>query len=152
MEASNLSQAGSQAGSHLPPGEGSSLAAGSQTSQAAGRLVTPLSSKEGDSPVAPQAPQAGTNLPPAVKVPGQTGNILGTQLGKGPSRLPRGTTLPPRQTELVPGTATPHLTPLIGSLKGLPQKTLTLSGSLTYPTNLWQQHKCLFWLKDPTLW
>ena len=45
-----------------------------------------------------------------------------------------------------------HLTPLIGSLKGLPMKTPTLSGSLTYPTNLWHQHKGLFCLKDPTLW
>ena len=81
-------------------------------------------------------PLLGKTLPKqvsqAVKVPGQAG----TQLGKGPSRLPRGTALPPRQTVLVPRIAIPHLTPLIGSLKGLPQKTLTLSGSLTYPTNL----------------
>ena len=85
-------------------------------------------------------PLLGKTLPKqvsqAVKVLGQAGNTLGAQPGKGPSRLPRGTALPPRQTVLVPGVATPHLTPLIGSLKGLPQKTPTLSGSLTYPPNL----------------
>ena len=85
----------------------------------------------------------------AVKVLGQAGNTPGIQPGKGSSRLPRGTALPPRQTVLVPGKAILHLTPLIGFPKGLPQKTPTLSGSLTYPENLWHQHKGLFWLKDP---
>ena len=66
----------------------------------------------------------------AVKLLGQAGKAPGIQPGKGPSRLPRGTVLPPRQTVLVPGMAISHLTPLIGSLKGLPQKTPTLSGSL----------------------
>ena len=43
-------------------------------------------------------------------------------------------------------------TPSVGSPKGLLMKNLTLSGSLTFPTNLWPQLKGLFWLKDPTLW
>ena len=148
-----------QAGSYFPgrhsasSGEGSNLSglsgrlspssqgrkqflAGSQASQVAGRPVTPLSPEEGGSPAASPASLLGETPPKqvsqAVKLPGQAG----IQLGKGPSRLPRVTALPPRQTVLVPGIATPPLTPLIGSLKGLPQKTLTLRGSLTYPTNL----------------
>ena len=40
----------------------------------------------------------------------------------------------------------------IGFPKGLLIKNLTLSGSLTYPANLWPQLKGLFLLKDPTLW
>ena len=154
-EGSNPSQAGSQAfqavtskpGTHLSPREGSSSAAGSQASQAsqvAGRLVTSPSPKEGGSLAASPASQAGAHLPPAgetlpkqvrqaVKLLGQAGNTPGNQPGKGPYRLPRGTKLHPRQTVLVPGMAIPPLTPLIGSLKGLPWKSPTLSGSLTYP-------------------
>ena len=66
-------------------------------------------------------------------------------------RLPRGTALPPRQTALTPGKATPPLPSPVGFPKGLLMKNLTLSGSLTYPANFWPQLKGLFLLKDPTL-
>ena len=156
-EGSSLCQAGSQAsqasqtvtsqpGAHLPRREGSSLA--SQASQA-GRPVTSPSLEEGGL-VASSASQAGAHLPSAgesssqagnnppqvrqaVKVLGQGGKFPGAQLGKG---LPRRTALLPRQTVLVPRKTISLLTPLPGSPKGLPWKTLTLSGSLTYPANL----------------
>ena len=86
-EASNLSQAGSQAGSQLPSGEGSSLVAGrqaSQASQAVGRLVTPLSPKEGGSLVASPASQTGVHLPPARVNSSQAGQLgsQGTRSGR----------------------------------------------------------------------
>ena len=173
-EGSSVSQAGSQAsqavtsqpGAHLLPGKGSSLAAGSQApqaSQVAGRPVTSPSPKEGGSLVVSPASQAGTHLSPAEENSSQAGQAS-SQVTRSGMQHPRhsarqralqafqGIALPPRQTVLVPGMAIQHLTPLIGSLKGLPQKTPTLSGSLTYPANLWHQHKGLFWLRDPTLW
>ena len=39
-------------------------------------------------------------------------------------------------SDWLPREVTQQLTPLIDSLKSLPQKTLTLSGSLTFPANL----------------
>ena len=44
-------------------------------------------------------------------LPRQAGRQLGIQLGAGPSRLPKGTVLPPRQTALVPRKATHPLPP-----------------------------------------
>ena len=70
-EGSSVSQAGSQAvtsqaGTHLPSGETSSSP---QASQVAGRLATPPSPKEGGSPVASPASQAGNS-----SQAGQSGN------------------------------------------------------------------------------
>ena len=56
--ATQATQAGRQAGAHLPPKEGSSLVASQ-----AGRLVTSLSPKEGGSLVASSASWAGAHLP-----------------------------------------------------------------------------------------
>ena len=66
-----------QAGTHLPPGEGSSLVAsqvgsqGSQASQAAGRPVNSSSPKEGGSLVAFQASQVGSQASQASQVVGR---------------------------------------------------------------------------------
>ena len=80
-------------------------------------------------------------LPP----PGQVGKALGTPPGINPLNLP----LRPAQP---PGKVPPPPHPPVAPAKVLPRKNLTLSGSLTFPTNLWPQHKGLFWLKGPTLW
>ena len=71
----------------------------------------------------------------AIKL-GQADRALGILPGIGHPRLPRGTALPPRQTVLTPGKATPTLPSPVGFPKGLLMKNLTLSGSLTYPANL----------------
>ena len=86
----------------------------------------------------------------AIKL-GQAYRVLGILLGIGHPRLPRRTVLPPRQTVLTPEKATPPLPSPIAFPKGLLMKNLTLSGSLTYPANLWPQLKGLFLLKNPTL-
>ena len=119
----------------------------SQVSQAAGRPVTPLSPKEEGSPVASPASQAGTHLPPAGENSSQAGQSgsKGTRSGRQHPRCSaRQRALQASQGNNTASQAdsagtwdsnpTPH--PLIGSLKGLPQKTLALSGSLMYPTNL----------------
>ena len=134
-------QAASQAGVHLPPGEGRNSAI---TQVIPPLLVTVLPPRQAVRP--PHIPLLGkvlskqaTTSPQvrqAVKLLGQAGKTPGIQPGKGPSRLPRGTALPPGQTVLVPRKATSHLIPQIGFPKGLPQKTPSQSGSLTYPTNL----------------
>ena len=130
--ASQASQAGAllppkegrrQAGALLPPGKGISLAP-SPASQACTHLP----------PAGENSSQAGNNPPQvrqAIKLLGQAGITPGAQPGKGPSRVPRVSTLLLRQAALAPRMPISHLTSPIGSLKGLPQKTPTLSGSLT---------------------
>ena len=76
---------------------------------------------------------------------GQAGRVIGTPPGTSLHSLPR-------RPEQPPGKATLHPHPPVGPTKVLQMKNLTLSGSLTFPTNSWHQLKCLFWLKDPTLW
>ena len=63
----------------------------------------------------------------AIKL-GQAGKASGILPGIGHPRLPRGTALPPRQTALTPGKATPTLPSPVGFPKGLLMKNLTLSG------------------------
>ena len=131
----------SQAGTLLPSGEGSTPAItqafpsspGDGASSQAGSEVTThtLLGK-----VLPKQVTPSSQVRQAVALLGQAGKIPGPQPGKRLSRLPGETALPPRQAVLVPGKAIPHLIPLIGFLKGHPQKILTLRGSLTFPTNL----------------
>ena len=80
----------------------------------------------------------------AIKL-GQSGKALGGLPGIGHPRLTR-------RIALSPGKTTSTLPPPVGFPKGLLMKNLTLSGSLTFPTNLWPQLKGQFWLKGPTLW
>ena len=149
------SQAGRQAGSHLPRD--------SATSQAVS-AVSPNSphsqenlSHEGSSLVSSQAGrQSGTHLPREIATsqeasasshnilsgqgpswagnnpPTQAGRQLGTQLDSGP-HAPQGNSATPQASSASSqeGTPSPNRLP-----KGLPQKNLTLSGSLTYPANL----------------
>ena len=100
----------SQAIAHLPLGEGSSI------SQATAHL--PL----GKVTVLPR------QVNQAIKL-GQSGKALGSLPGIGHPRLPRRIALSPRKT-------TSPLPPPVGFPKGLLMKNLTLSGSLTFPTNL----------------
>ena len=72
------------------------------------------------------------------------GKVAGNPQGKGPPR-------PPRRVILPPGKAITPLPPPLGIPRVLLKKNLTLSGSLTFPTNPWHQLKGLFWLKGPTL-
>ena len=117
-EGSNLAaqatQSGRQAGVHLPHGEMKQFISGRQSiSYFPGRHSPSLWGREQfiSGRCSPSPCWGKLFQSRSVKVPGQAGNILGAQLGKGPSRLPRGTALPPRQTVLVPGIATPHLPP-----------------------------------------
>ena len=64
----------------------------------------------------------------AIKL-GQSGKALGSLSGKGHPKLPR-------RIALSPGKTTSPLPPPVGFPKGLLMKKLTLSGSLTFPTNL----------------
>ena len=126
---------------HLPPGEGSnsSLACsqssallpsreGSSSSQAIAHL--PLG--EGSSisqATAHLPPGEGNSSPRQVNQAIKLGKALGSLPGIGHPRLPRKIALSPRKT-------TSPLPPPVGSPKGLLMKNLTLSGSLTFPTNL----------------
>ena len=147
---SAASYTGSQAGTHLPPGEGSNLSqAGrqaSQASQAAGRPVSSPSPEEGDITVASSASQAGAH-PPAWENSSQAGQSgrQGTSSGR---QLPRhsarqralqasqgnSTASQADSVDTEEGILTPN--PPVGFPKGLPEKTPTLSGSLTYPANV----------------
>ena len=71
------------------------------------------------------------------------GGAIGIPPGTGHPSLPRRIAPSPRKT-------TPLPPPLVHP-KVLLMKNLTLSGSLTFPTNPCHQLKGLFWLKDPTL-
>ena len=142
---------------HLPPREGSNSLPGAvhlpseddSSSQQTGS--TPAREENNSSqatsppitnnPQSSRAPQAGHSNNP----PGQAGKALGTPPGNNLLNLPRRPAQPPGKVTLPP-----H--PPAGPTKVLPMKNLTLSGSLTFPTNLWPQHKGLFWLKGPTLW
>ena len=142
---------------HLPPGEGSNspLGAVQLPSEATSSPPQPRSttareennSSQANSPPATNNPQShrasqsGHNSNP----PGQAGRALGTPPGINPLNLP----LRPAQP---PGKVPPPPHPPAGPTKVLLMKNLTLSGSLTCPTNLWLQCKGLFWLKGPTLW
>ena len=57
------------------------------------------------------------------------GKVAGIPQGKAPPR-------PPKRFKLPPGKATTPPTPPLGIPRVLPRKNLTLSGSLTFPTNL----------------
>ena len=117
-----------------PPQSGSTPAREeNNSSQATSPPVT-------NNPQSSRAPQAGHSNNP----PGQAGKALGIPPGNNPLNLP----LRPAQP---PGKVTPPPHPPAGPTKVLPMKNLTLSGSLTFPTNLWPQCKGLFWLKGPTL-
>ena len=73
-----VTQTGSQAVSHLP---------GDSTSPQAGSVVSPNNTPANEGPS-----QAGNN---PLNSGGQAGRQLGTHLGAGPPRLPKGTVLPP---------------------------------------------------------
>ena len=92
----------SQAGS-THSWEGSSLATSQAGSQATGRTVPPnISTREGPSHAGNNPPtQAGSNV----------GRHVGTLLGPGPRRLPRGAVPLPQQVALVPGKAPNPLPP-----------------------------------------
>ena len=126
---------------HLPPGEGSNsppgavhlpLEAGSSPPQSGS---TPAREENNSSqatsppvtnnPQSSRASQAGHSNNP----PGQAGKALGTPPGNNPLNLP----LRPAQS---PGKVPPPPHPPADPAKVLPMKNLTLSGSLTFPTNL----------------
>ena len=190
-EGSNVSQAGSQAGAHLPSGEGGSFTqAGSQASQASQAVTsqpgTHLPLGEGSNSAASQASQAGALLPieegsrqagtllppgegsssvpshasrvgphphPARENSSQAGNNpptsqSGSQVNRS-SRQNSRHTARQRALQASQGISTSSQAgstgtwkvntipnPPICSHKGLPQKSPTLSGSLTFPANL----------------
>ena len=145
---------------HLPPGEGSNslpeavhlpsedvsssqaivfLPSGEENNSSQATSL-PLHRERNSSPQSSRSSQAGQgNNPPRA---GRQGNR--SPPGTGLHSLPRRPVQPPRKATLPP-----H--PLVGPTKVLQMKNLTLSGSLTFPTNPWHQLKGLFWLKDPTL-
>ena len=142
-EGSSSSPASSQAGTLLPSREGSSSlpaiahlppGEGSNSSPAGSQSGTLLPTREGSNSllVTAHLPSGEGAGPPqqvnqAIKL-GQSGKALGSLTGIGHPRLPRRTALSPRKT-------TSPLPPVC-SPKGLLMKILTLSGSLTFPTNL----------------
>ena len=136
-EVSTLPQAGA-----TPPGEDTSL---SQVSTP----PTPL-------------PSQPTALLPSPEDRGAP-NLPNTQAGQpnNPTNYPRqGSRHPPRQSppqasqevQTTSREGNNSTNPPLGIPRVLPRKNLTLSGSLTFPTNPWLQLKGLFWLKGPTLW
>ena len=137
---------------HLPPGEGSNSPPG----------AVQLPSEANSSP--PHSPQPRSNTAREENNSSQASNTpyRASQAGhnSNPPRANRqGTRLPPRLQTTQPSPEAcatsregpPSPTPPTGPAKVLPMKNLTLSGSLTFPTNLWHQRKGLFWLKGPTL-
>ena len=123
---------------HLPPGEGSNSLPGAAhlPSEAGSSPPQPNSttareennSSQANSPPTnnpSRASQAGHNNNP----PGQAGKALGTPPGINPLNLPLRPAQPPGKVPLPPD---PPAVPA----KVLPRKNLTLSGSLTFPTNL----------------
>ena len=139
---------------HLPPGEGSNslLGAAHLPSEAGSSPPQPNSTTAREENNSSQANSPPTNNPSRASQaghsnnpPGQAGKALGTPPGINLLNLP----LRPVQP---PGKVPPPPHPPAVPAKVLPRKNLTLSGSLTFPTNLWPQCKGLFWLKGPTLW
>ena len=178
-EGSNSTPAGSQSGvtinsplaiAHLPPWEGSyslpatahlPLGEGSSSSQAIAHLP---SGKGSNSPQATALlpPGKGSSISQATVHPphgegnsspqaGQLSNqarsvrqgLRHSSRHRAPQASQENSTIS-QEDNL---TTTPNSPP-----KVLLMKNLTLSGSLTFPTNLWPQLKGMFWLKDPTLW
>ena len=114
---------------HLPLGEGNSSAQatvllpsgeGSNSSQASSLLPY---NKGHSSPQASSSTQAGQ----VIILPGHLGRAIGSPLGTGQPSLPRSLIPPPGKTTRPPS---PSRHP-----KVLLMKNLTLSGSLTFPTN-----------------
>ena len=126
---------------HLPPREGSNSPPGaiqlpSEASSSPPQPRSTTAREENNSsqansppvtnnPQPPRASQAGHSSNP----PGQAGRALGTPPGINPLNLP----LKPAQP---PGKVPPPPHPLAGPAKVLLMKNPTLSGSLTFPTNL----------------
>ena len=126
---------------HLPPGEGSNSPPGAvqlppEASSSPPQPSSTTTREENNSsqassppvtnnPQFPRASQAGHNSNP----PGQAGKALGTPPGINPLNLP----LRPVQP---PGKVPPPPHPPAGPAKVLLMKNPTLSGSLTFPTNL----------------
>ena len=123
----------SEAGGSPPQSSSTTAREENNSSQATSPPVT-------NNPQSSRASQAGHSNNP----PGQAGKALGTPPGNNLLNLP----LRPVQP---PGKVPPPPHPAAGPAKVLPMKNLTLSGSLTFPSNLWPQRKGLFWLKGPTL-
>ena len=105
---------------HLPP-EGNSSP--QSTSSTPAREEN--NSSQANNPQPSSSPQSGQGNNP----PGQVGKALGTPPGNNPHYLPRRPVQPPGKVTLPPH---PPAVPT----KVLPMKNLTLSGSLTFPTNL----------------
>ena len=129
----------SQATAFLPPSEGSS------NPQAAAVLP----SREGSNSSQATAllpPSKGSSNPQA----GQSNNPT-SSVRQGCRHSPRHRATQSSQNSRISQEDT-STTPPGNPPKVLPMKNLTLSGSLTSPTNPWHQLKGLFWLKDPTLW
>ena len=105
---------------HLPP-EGDSSP--QSTSSTPAREEN--NSSQANNPQPSSSPQSGQGNNP----PGQVGKVLGTPPGNNPHYLPRRPAQPPGKVTLPPH---PPAVPT----KVLPMKNLTLSGSLTFPTNL----------------
>ena len=133
------SKAGRQAVSTVPPNSPSSQEYPSQVGSGLGS--SQAGSQAGESATSQEASISSHSISTG-EGPSQAGNNPSTQAGRQAvrhsarcraPRPPKGIVLLPRQVALVPGKA-PY--PPIGFLKGLPQKILTLSGSLTYPANL----------------
>ena len=135
---------------HLPLGEGSNSLLGALHLPSEGdsspqsTSSTPAreenNSSQANNPQSSSSPQSGQgNNPPRA---GRQGTRHPP--GNNPYYLPRRPAQPPGKVTLPPH---PPAVPT----KVLPMKNLTQSGSLTFPTNLWPQHKGLYWLKGPTL-
>ena len=136
---------------HLPLGEGSNSLPGAVHLPPEGDS-SPQSTSSTPAREENNSSQANNPQPSSSPQSGQ---------GNNPPRVGRqGTRHPPRQQPTLPSQeacttsreGNPTSTPPAVPTKVLPMKNLTLSGSLTFPTNLWPQHKGLYWLKGPTLW
>ena len=128
------------------------------------RLALPLS-LPGKMPVFPRSlpPFPPTLLPllPSLedRGPPNPSNTQAGQTNNPTNNLRQGSGQPPRQrppqaSQEVHATSwegNNSTAPLLGIPRVLLKKNLTLSGSLTFPTNPWHQLKGLFWLKGPTL-
>ena len=129
---------------HLPPREGSNSLPGAvhlpledvsssqaivflpsgEESNSSQATSLPLHRERNSSPQSSRSSWAGQGNNP----PGQAGKVIGTPPGTSLHSLPRRPAQPPRKATLPP-----H--PLVGPTKVLQMKNLTLSGSLTFPTN-----------------
>ena len=134
------------AAAHLPSGERSS------SSQAIAHL--PSGEGSNSSQATALLPREGSSIPQATSSPqvGQSSNPT-RSFRQGHRHSPRHRAPQSSQEKsTISQEDNPTTTLLVVHPKVLLMKNLTLSGSLTFPTNLWHQRKGLFWLKDPTLW